>query len=185
MHSVFSMAGSLGDGHRNRKSQKSLRFRVGLSPISTLVPITSWLEAIKFSLAGEKSNKFPSSFSQTLHLIGKLASLRENESYCQGKTIPQREKLTFPSEGNSPNFPLEGKFVPQIDSVNIWCIVFFPVLKPLACGRRWRCLGWTYKLPGGQKFRIKLSPFSVGFPQRRPLNLIKRPRLISSPGCDL
>ena len=63
------------------------------------------------------------------------------------------------------------------DSVNIWCIVFFPVLKPLACGRQSRCLGWTYKLPGGQKFSIKLSALSVGFPQRRPLNLIKDPSL--------
>ena len=60
------------------------------------------------------------------------------------------------------------------DSVNIWCIVFLPVLKPLACGRQSRCLGWTYKLPGGYKFSIKLSPLSVGFPQRRPLNLIKK-----------
>ena len=68
------------------------------------------------------------------------------------------------------------------DSVNIWCIVFFPVLKPLACGRQSRCLDWTYKLPGGQKFSIKLSPRSVGFPQRRPLNLIKRPQFTNSPG---
>ena len=69
-----------------------------------------------------------------------------------------------------------------IDSVNNWCIVFFPVLKPLACGRQSRCLGGTYKLPRGQKFRIKLSPLSIGFPQRRPLNLIKRPEFINSPG---
>ena len=34
---------------------------------------------------------------------------------------------------------------------------FSPVLKPLACGRQSRCLGWTYKLPGGQIFSIKLS----------------------------
>ena len=47
------------------------------------------------------------------------------------------------------------------DSVNIWCIVFFPVLKPLACGRQARCLGWTYKLLGGQKFSIKFSPLSL------------------------
>ena len=60
------------------------------------------------------------------------------------------------------------------DSVNIWCIVFLPVLKLLACGRQSRCLDWTYKLSGGQKFSIKLSPLSVGFPQRRPLNFIKK-----------
>ena len=35
----------------------------------------------------------------------------------------------------------------------MYCI--FPVLKPLACGRQSQCLGWTYKLPGGQKFSIK------------------------------
>ena len=29
----------------------------------------------------------------------------------------------------------------QFDSVNIWCIAFFPVLKPLAGGRQSRCLG--------------------------------------------
>ena len=69
-----------------------------------------------------------------------------------------------------------------IDSVNIWCIIFFPLLKPLACGRQSQCLGWTYELLRGQKFSIKLSPLSVGFPQRRPLNLIKRPRFINSPG---
>ena len=73
----------------------------------------------------------------------------------------------------------------EIDSVNIWCIVFFPILKPLACGRQSRCLDWTYKLPGGQKLSIQLSALSVGFPQRRPLNLIKRPQFINSPGGDL
>ena len=60
--------------------------------------------------------------------------------------------------------------------------VFFPDLKPLACGRQSRCLGWTYELPGGQKFSIILSPLSVGFPLRRPLNLIERPRFTNSPG---
>ena len=43
-------------------------------------------------------------------------------------------------------------------------------------------VGWTYKLPRGQKFRFTLSPLSVGFPQRRPRNLIKIPPFISSPG---
>ena len=66
-------------------------------------------------------------------------------------------------------------------NVNIWCIVFFPVLKPLACGRQSRCLSWTYKLPGGQKFSIKRSPLSVGFPQRRNLNWIKRLRVAQEP----
>ena len=55
----------------------------------------------------------------------------------------------------------------------IYCI--FPVLKPLACSRQSRCRGWTYKLLGGQKFSIKLSALSVGFPQRRPLNFINSP----------
>ena len=36
--------------------------------------------------------------------------------------------------------------------------------------------------PGGQKFSIKLSALSVGFPQRRPFNLIKRPQFINPPG---
>ena len=70
---------------------------------------------------------------------------------------------------------------------------FRRLLKPLACGRQSWCLGWIYKLPGGQKFSINLSPLSVEFPQRRPLNLIKRPRLINSsrvrfekhPACSL
>ena len=65
----------------------------------------------------------------------------------------------------------------SFDSVNIWCIVFFPVLKPLTCGRQSRCLGWTYKLPAGQKFSFKLSPSFW-----RPLNLIDRPQFINSPG---
>ena len=64
---------------------------------------------------------------------------------------------------------------------NIWCIVFFPVLRPLTCGRQSRCPGWTYKLPGGQKFSIKLPRLSVGFPQRRPLNLIERPQVYKLP----
>ena len=52
--------------------------------------------------------------------------------------------------------PLEG---PQsIDSVNIGCIVFFPVSRPLTCGRQSRCLCWIYKLPGGQKFSFKSIP---------------------------
>ena len=60
-------------------------------------------------------------------------------------------------------------------------IVFFPVLKPLACGRQSRCLGWTYKLPRGQKFSIKLSPLSIGFPKRKPLNLIKKTGVYKPP----
>ena len=60
--------------------------------------------------------------------------------------------------------------------------LFFPLLMPLACGRQSRCLGWTYKLPRGQKFSIKLSALSVGFPLRRPLKLIKRPEFTNSPG---
>ena len=34
----------------------------------------------------------------------------------------------------------------------------FPVLKPLTCGSKSRCLGWIYKLPGGQKFSFKTFP---------------------------
>ena len=37
-------------------------------------------------------------------------------------------------------------------------------------------------MPRGQKFCLKLSPLSVGFRQRRPLSLIKRPQLVNSPG---
>ena len=36
---------------------------------------------------------------------------------------------------------------------------FFPVLKPLACGRQSRCLGWTYKLPGGQRLVLSFPLF--------------------------
>ena len=62
-----------------------------------IVPITSfeakkWLE-VNFPSRGKVIN-FPSShktpFSQTLHFMGKLAILRERESYFQGKIIPQR-----------------------------------------------------------------------------------------------
>ena len=61
----------------------------------------------------------------------------------------------------------------------MYCI--FPVRKPLACGRQSRCLGWTYKLPRGQKFSIKLSALSVGFPQRRPLKFNKKTRVYKLP----
>ena len=57
----------------------------------------------------------------------------------------------------------------------------FSVLKPLAGSRQSRCRGWTYKLPGGQKFNIKLSALCVGFSHRRPLNLIKRPQFAKLP----
>ena len=97
------------------------------------------------------------------------------EGVCRISTR-QAEHWRIPGQF-SGNF---GNFV-SIDSVNIWCIVFFPVLKPLACGIQSRCLNWVYKLPGGQKFSIKLSPLSVGFPERRPLNLIERPQFINSP----
>ena len=50
-------------------------------------------------------------FSQTLHFMGKLAILREKESYFQEKTIPQRENL--PSEGKLTQFPIGGKVLPQ------------------------------------------------------------------------
>ena len=62
----------------------------------------------------------------------------------------------------------------HLDSVNIWCIVFFLVLKPLACGRQSRCLGWTYKLPGGQKSSIKLSALSIGFTLRKTFKFNKK-----------
>ena len=59
------------------------------------------------------------------------------------------------------NWQIVGKprKIESLDSVNIWCIVFFPVLKPLAYGRQSRCLGWTYKLPGCQKFSLNFPLF--------------------------
>ena len=36
-------------------------------------------------------------------------------------------------------------------------------------------------MPGGQKFSIKLSPLSVRFPQRRPLNLIEKTPIYKLP----
>ena len=83
-----------------------------------------------------------------------------------------KEPLTFPRKNDSFR-DWQCKYL-------MYCI--FPVLKPLACGRQSRCLGWTYKLRGGKKISSRLSLLSVGFPQRRPLNLIKRPRFINSPG---
>ena len=95
------------------------------------------------------------------------------------KIESHREHVNKVNSGNSASNTSLNIF----DSVNIWCIAFFPVLKPLACGRRSRCLGWTCKLLGGQKFSIRLSALSEGFPQGRPLNLIKRPQFINSPGA--
>ena len=57
---------------------------------------------------------------------------------------------------------------------------FFLSWSPSLWGRQSRRPSWTYKLRGGRKFSIKLSPLSVGFPQRRPLNLIKWPQFINS-----
>ena len=62
----------------------------------------------------------------------------------------------------------------------MYCI--FPVLKPLACGRQSRCLDWTYRQPGGQKFSFKLSALSLcRISQRTTLDLIKRPQFIKLP----
>ena len=64
----------------------------------------------------------------------------------------------------------------------MYCI--FSVLKPLTCGRQSRCQGWTYKLPGGQKFSFKLSHLSVGFPQNKKTGVYKLPRgAIYKPPC--
>ena len=35
----------------------------------------------------------------------------------------------------------------------------FPVLKPFACGRQSRCLGWIYKLPSGLKLVLNFPSF--------------------------
>ena len=64
-------------------------------------------------------------------------------------------------------------------------LYFFLSWSPSLAADGHGALGWTYKLPGGQKFSIKLSPLSLGFPQTRPSNLIKSPRFINFPGCDL
>ena len=42
-------------------------------------------------------------------------------------------------------------------------------------------LRWTYQLPGSPKFSFKLSPLSVGFAQRGPFNLMKRPLFLKLP----
>ena len=46
------------------------------------------------------------------------------------------------------------------DSIIFWCLEILPVLKPLACARQsrhWHLAIDLHKLPGGQKFRVKLS----------------------------
>ena len=48
---------------------------------------------------------------------------------------------------------------------------FFPGLKPITSSRQSRCLDWTYKLFGSQKFSFRISPFSVGFTQRVALSI--------------
>ena len=70
----------------------------------------------------------------------------------------------------TPRLPL------LVDNWQCKCLMccIFPVLKPCACGRPWRCPGWAYKLPGGQKFSIQLSSLSVAFPQRTPFKFNKK-----------
>ena len=46
------------------------------------------------------------------------------------------------------------------------CIVFFPVLKRLACGKQSSCLGWIYKLSGGKESSLKLPLFLLDFYSR-------------------
>ena len=86
-------------------------------------------------------------------------------------------------------------FFAKIDSVNIWCIVFFPVLKPLAYTRQSRCRGWTYKLPGCQKkFSITLSTLSLcwisaektfKFDRKTPVYKLPRGAIYKPPGVQL
>ena len=92
-------------------------------------------------------------------------------SYKGGGGVP----IPATRAGSSIQPPPSSLKEPYVDNANFWCIVFFPVLKPLACRIQSRCLGWTYKLPGAQKFSIELSPLSVGFPQRRPLMEAEKP----------
>ena len=61
----------------------------------------------------------------------------------------------------------------------MYCIYSRP--EAPAWGRQSRCLGGTYELPGGQKFSIKLSPLSTGFPQWIPLNWIKKTSIYKLP----
>ena len=139
--------------------------------------------------ARKKSTKIKFLGPETARWGGGLLGFRREESgmsreFCRDVPDPWRCSKSLCKKNFVRIFRslLKTSSSVRIDSVNIWCIVFFPVLKPLACGRQSRCLGWTYKLPGGQKFSIKLSALSVGFPQRRPLNLIERPQFIDSPG---
>ena len=73
----------------------------------------------------------------------------------------------------------EGIFNLLLDSVDICCIVFFPVLRPLACGRQSRCLGRTYKLPGGQ------NCFARPPTKRWPNDRQKVPQLQAGVGVSL
>ena len=71
---------------------------------------------------------------------------------------------------------------PGIDNVSARCLVFFLSWSPSLAADNLSSLRWAYKLLGSQKFSLKLSPLSVGFPQRRPLNWIERPQFTKSPG---
>ena len=99
----------------------------------------------------------------------------QNENIMKSRNkqqqLAQNEKLKSKKKKlkNKETKPINA----QVDSICAWYIVFFPVLKPLISGRQSRLLGWFYKLPGGQNFIFKLSPLSVGIPQRMPLNLKK------------
>ena len=107
-----------------------------------------------------------------------LEPMKQNASSGARSEAPRRRWK--PGRGQHPRPKNQTCSTCWINKVNWQCkcvMFFFPVLKPLTCCRQSRCLGWTYKVPGGQKFSIKLSPLSVGFPQRRPLNLVKDPGL--------
>ena len=106
------------------------------------------------------------SFSTLFELSGPQG--RETPAFC--RSFLGRGLFLTPVEGqrcpkaNEPDAPQSNK------------VSYFSCPEAPKGRRQSRCLGWTYKLPGGQKFSIKLSPLCVRFPQRRPLNLIERPR---------
>ena len=68
--------------------------------------------------------------------------------------------FVFPIVSRLRRFECLNFVAPNPLTVWILDVLYFPVLKPLTCGRQSRRLGWTYRLPGGQKLKLKLSLLS-------------------------
>ena len=106
--------------------------------------------------------------------MGKLAILRENNSYFQGKIIPQREKC--PSEGKITQFSLGGKILPQKMFRVVWGLRIF--VRKMLRNFPWNFLSLYFVGPK------KTPKIPLKFPAKFPSEKSKRIHRRASAGAQ-